>query len=864
MKKAIKKADEIQYWNMTPDEALKQYRSSPSGLTSDEAAARLATYGENTIHKNKSASPFMLFLGQFKSPIILIMLVATAISAATGDWLDSVIIFAIVLGSAVLSFLQEYSASNAIAKLRSRIQMLCSVQRDGKTVQIPSTKLVPGDIVQLSAGSIVPADGIVLDYEDFLVDQSVLTGEAMAVEKESGSVAADAELSQRSNCVYMGTTVHTGSATVLLTLTGGATEFGAISAQIAARQPETEFERGIRRFGYLLTAMMLILTVFVFVVNVLFKKPVIDSLLFSVALAVGITPQLLPAIINITLARGSRIMATAGVIVRRLTAIENFGSMDTLCTDKTGTLTEGVVRLDSAADLDGAPSDDVFRAAYLNASLQTGLVNSLDEAILSSRTLDVSAVAKRGEISYDFYRKRLSIVVEDGGAYQLITKGALKQVLACCTRARIKNEELPLDDGVSAQIQQRFSDWSDQGFRVLGVAKKTVEAKDPKAYAVSDETDMTLMGFLLFFDPPKADAAQTITDLAQLGVQLRIITGDNALVAKHTACAVGLCVDHVLTGADLLKMDDATAQRAIEAAYLYAEMDPSQKERIILALKKGEHVVGYMGDGINDAPALHAADVSISVNTAVDVAKEAADFVLLEKSLDVLKRGIELGRAAFTNTLKYIYITTSANFGNMFSMAGASLFMSFLPLLPKQILLINFMTDFPAMTIASDAVDTEAVAAPRRWDIKRLRNFMLVFGFISSAFDYITFGVLLVWFKAGEELFQSGWFVLSILTELMLLLVMRTQKPFFKSKPAPVLLYSTLGVAVITLIMPYLPVASILNITAIPPLILLALLGVAVLYIIATEIAKHFFFHPKQRAARLPRIPADSASGGAQ
>ena len=727
----MKKDEEVQYWSFTPDAVQERYRSCSSGLTNAEAAARLSTYGENTIHAKKSASPLLLFLGQFKSPIILIMLVATGISAATGDWLDSLIIFAIVLGSAVLSFLQEYSASNAIAKLRSHIQMQCTVLRDGMPTQIPSTKLVPGDMVRLSAGSIVPADGIVLDDADLLVDQSVLTGEAMAVEKQSGAVAADTELAKRKNCVYMGTTVRSGSATVLITLTGRQKRNLAASQRRSPRanRKRVKFERGIRRFGYLLTIMMLILTVFVFVINVLFHKPVIDSLLFSVALAVGITPQLLPAIINITLARGSRIMATAGVIVRRLTSIENFGSMDTLCTDKTGTLTEGVVHLNSAAGLDGESSDEVFRAAYLNSSLQTGLVNSLDEAITSYKSLDISGAVKRGEITYDFYRKRLSVIVEDGASCRLITKGALKQVLSVCTHARIENKDQTLEATVLAQIQQRFSDWSDQGYRVLGVAEKIVAVKDPKAYIVSDEAEMSLIGFLLFFDPPKADASQTIADLAQLGVQLRIITGDNALVAKHTGCAVGLCVDHVLTGSELLKMDDATAQTAIEAATLYAEMDPSQKERIILALKKNRHVVGYMGDGINDAPALHAADVSISVNTAVDVAKEAADFVLLEKSLDVLKRGIELGRAAFTNTLKYIYITTSANFGNMFSMAGASLFMSFLPLLPKQILLINFMTDFPAMTIASDAVDTQAVAAPRRWDIKRLRNFMLVFGF---------------------------------------------------------------------------------------------------------------------------------------
>jgi len=832
---------------MAPDALLTQLRSSSAGLTGVDAADRLKTDGENTIQRSRSSSPVLLFLAQFKSPIILIMLVATAISAATGDWLDSLIISAIVLGSAVLSFLQEYSASNAVAKLRSRIQMLCTVLRDGALMQVPSTQLVPGDVIKLSAGSIVPADGVVLDDTDFLVDQSVLTGEAVPVEKHTGAVGENTELAKRDNCVFMGTTVHSGSATILLVRTGGDTEFGSISAQITARPPETEFESGIRRFGYLLTAMMLILTVFVFVVNVVFKKPVIDSLLFSVALAVGITPQLLPAIINITLSRGSRIMASAGVIVRRLTAIENFGSMDTLCTDKTGTLTEGSVRLDRALGLDGTPSEEVFRAAYLNSSLQTGLVNALDEAILSFRRIDIGSVQKRGEIPYDFYRKRLSVIAEENGACRLITKGALSQVLQVCSKARVGSVDQALDPAALADIHQRFSDWSGQGFRVLGVAQKSISRKDPKDYAVSEEADLTLIGFLLFFDPPKADAAQTIADLAQRGIQLRIITGDNALVAKHTACAVGLCVDNLLTGAELLKMDDETARRAIEAASLYAEMDPSQKEQIILTLKKNNHVVGYMGDGINDAPALHAADVSISVNTAVDVAKEAADFVLLEKNLDVLRRGIELGRAAFNNTLKYIYITTSANFGNMFSMAGASLFMSFLPLLPKQILLINFMTDFPAMTIAGDAVDPESIAAPRRWDIKRLRNFMLVFGFISSAFDYLTFGVLLLGFRANQELFQSGWFVLSILTELMLLLVMRTQKPFYRSKPAPALLYSTIVVGAITFILPYLPMTSILNITPIPLPILLALLGIAALYILATEIAKRYFFRARTR-----------------
>lgn len=836
---------------MSSAKALERFGSSQAGLTSAEAETRLKAQGENTLKTQQKVAPALLFFRQFKSPIILIMVVATAISAATGDWLDSLIIFAIVLGSAVLSFLQEYSASSVIAKLRTHIQMESIVLRDGAPKKVPSAKLVPGDLVKLSAGSIIPADGLVLESDDFLVNQSILTGEAMPVEKKAEAVPDDTELVKRVNSVFMGTVVHTGSATVLITQTGEQTEFGGISAEVASRLPETEFERGIRRFGYLLTAMMLILTVFVFIVNVLFKKPVIDSLLFSVALAVGITPQLLPAIINITLSKGSRVMAKAGVIVRRLTAIENFGSMDTLCTDKTGTLTEGVVRLDSAVDVSGSASDGVFRLAFLNSSFQNGLMNSLDEAIISYRPLPLDAVKKRGEIPYDFFRKRLSIVVEESGACTLITKGALKSVLSVCTHVQTGSAEQALDDGVLSDIQNRFSAWSDQGFRVLGVAQKPIASLESSAYAVSDESGMTFCGFLLFFDPPKADAAQTISDLARLGVSLRIITGDNALVARHTAAAVGLKTDDcVMTGAELSKFDDAALPDAIEGITLFAEMDPSQKERIILALKHNNHVVGYMGDGINDAPALHAADVSISVNTAVDVAKESADFVLLEKSLDVLKSGIELGRAAFTNTLKYIYITTSANFGNMFSMAGASLFMPFLPLLPKQILLINFMTDFPAMAISSDAVDPESVAAPRRWDIKRLRNFMLTFGLISSAFDYITFAVLLLGFKAQQELFQSGWFVLSILTELMLLLVMRTQKPFYKSKPSGVLLCSTIGIAAFTLLLPYLGLGAFLNISAIPLWILLTLIGVAVLYILATEVAKHFFFRSGRPAVK--------------
>ena len=835
--------EDYPYWNAPLAAILQKLDASEAGIGSEEAEQRLRQYGLNTIKAQKKTEPLLLFLNQFKNPIILILIVATVISAITGDWLDSSIILAIVLGSAVLSFLQEYGASNAVEELRAQVKIKCTVVRDGKPQEIPSEEVVPGDVLKLSAGSLIPADGLILNCRDFFVNQSVLTGEAFPVEKRAGPVREDASLTERTNCVFMGTDVRSGSAEVLILQTGTGTRFGQIARQLTLRPPETEFERGIRRFGYLLTEMMLILTLIVFAINVIFNKPAIDSLLFSVALAVGITPQLLPAIINITLSKGSKLMAKQGVIVRRLTSIENFGSMDVLCTDKTGTLTEGVVKLDGAVDVEGTASEPVFRLAFLNSSLQTGLVNPLDEAIVAYQKLDLTGVTKLDEVPYDFLRKRLSVIVQVGGERTFIVKGALNNILEVCTRVQMGRSVQDFTPVVRKEIQQRYAAWSDQGFRVIGVAQKSV--LEQKYYTKEDENGLIFMGFLLFFDPPKVDVSQTITDLARLGVELRIITGDNKLVALHTANAVGLNVEGVLTGSEIMKLSDEALWSVVENTTLFAEVDPNQKERIILALKKTNHVVGYMGDGINDAPALHAADVGVSVNNAVDVAKEAADFVLLDQSLDVLRRGIELGRATFANTLKYIFITTSANFGNMFSMAGASLFMPFLPLLPKQILLINFMTDFPAMTIANDAVDEEMVEKPRRWDIRFIRDFMFVFGLISSAFDYLTFAVLLIGFKAQQNLFQSGWFVLSILTELLVLLVMRTRRPFFKSKPAPVLLVTTLAVGVLTLILPYLPLKKILNITPIPPLVLLALLGIAGLYIVVTEIAKVYFYRAK-------------------
>lgn len=836
---------ETAYWIHSVEELFVSLQSSPQGLNGAMAEERLSQFGENQLKTREKTSHLGLFLNQFKSPLVLILVFAAVISIVTSEWIDAAIILAIVVASAVLGFIQEYGASNAIEKLRSQVKLKATVLRDGIPQVILSEHVVPGDIVLLSAGSIIPADGVIVQADDFFVNQAILTGETFPVEKKEGVVIETASLAERTNCVFMGTNVRSGSARVLICATGTTTVFGGIAEKLSLRQPETEFERGIRRFGGMLTQVMMLLVLAVFAINVILNKPPIDSLLFAVALAVGMAPELLPAIISITLAKGAQNMAKKGVIVRQLTAIENFGSMDVLCTDKTGTLTLGVVSLDGALDPHGNASEQVFLYAYLNAHYQTGLANPLDEAISNYAQPQIENFIKMEEIPYDFVRKRLSIVVRDtslnNNTYTLITKGALDNVLGVCTHFQDGSKTVPLDELQLETMQEKFAKWSDQGFRVLGVATKQV-APRPE-YPVEEESEMIFAGFLLFFDPPKPDAQKAIADLHTLGVTLKVITGDNRRVALHIAQNTGMPVTGVLTGAELNQMHDEALWQQANRVNLFAEVDPNQKERIISALRKTGHVVGYMGDGINDAPALHAADVSISVDTAVDVAKEAADFVLLEQSLDVLRQGIQQGRQTFANTLKYVFTTTSANFGNMFSMAGLSLFLPFLPLLPKQILLNNFMSDFPAMTIATDAVDPEIVSKPRRWDVTFIRNFMVVFGLISSAFDFLTFGVLLLVLKASEDQFRTGWFIESLFTELFILLVVRTRRPLFKSKPGVWLWVSTLLVGVAALILPYLPgVQPIFGFVPLPPLMMILLLLITILYIVANEVAKQIFF----------------------
>jgi Mg2+-importing ATPase len=833
------------YWNKPVEDLLGVLEASRDGLTSSEAERRLVQFGPNALEFEKKATLLRSISGQFRNAIMLILLFATGVSAVLHDWVDAVIILAIVMGSAVLSALQEYKAGTAVERLRERIKGRVSCLRDGKPLSVPADEVVPGDMVLLSAGVLVPADGVLLEATDLYVNQAVLTGESFPVEKTPGPARVDASLAERTNCVFLGTNVRSGSGRCLVVETGPSTAFGQVAERLVLREPETEFEHGIRRFGYLLTEVMLILVIIVFAVNVFAHRPVIEALLFSVALAVGITPQLLPAIVSITLSKGAQVMAAQGVIVRRLESIENFGSMDVLCSDKTGTLTEGVVSLDSALDSEGRPSDRVLRYAYINSTLQSGLVNPLDTAIVGRADMDITAITKIAEIPYDFVRKRLSVVVEDRSTTPrssplLITKGALEGVLAVCSHVRVSGALQPLDDPHRTRILERFATWSGQGYRVLGLAVIGLTSK--AGYTRLDEASMVFEGFLLFFDPPKQDVKQAITDLLEMGVRLKIISGDNRHVSRHVAESVGVRAEPIVSGADLDELRDEALWHTVDHTDLFVEVDPNQKERLILALKKTGHVVGYMGDGINDAPALHAADVGISVEGAVDVAKEAADFVLLRRDLSILRRGIALGRKAFANTLKYVFMTTSANFGNMFSMAGASLFLPFLPMLPMQILLTNFLTDFPALTISSDNVDPDLVLKPRRWDIGFIRRFMVSFGILSSLFDYLTFGILLLVFHTGMDQFRTDWFFVSVMTELLIILVLRTRRPFFRSRPGRQLVIAVMGVVAVTFALPYTPLGSLLKLTHLPAPVLLLLTGITVAYVLANEVAKKVFY----------------------
>ena len=820
--------------------------SRPEGLTSAEATLRLKTNGANRLSSQTRTAPLKLLLRQVESPLVLILIFAATVAGVVGEVADAAIIMAIVVLSTALGFSQEYRAGKALDELRGRLALKVQVWRDGKLTQVDAEKIVPGDVIQLSAGNLVPADGVILEARDFLLSQAALTGETFPVEKTAAPSAAKSGLAQQTNVTFQSTSVRSGTAKVLIARTGKTTIFGAIADRLRQAEDETDFERGIRQFGTMLTRIMTIIVTLVLVANLALHRPLLDSLLFSVALAVGITPELLPAIISITMAAGARRMAKAGVIVRRTSAIENLGSIDVLCTDKTGTLTQGVIEMSAATDADGKPSEKVRHLALLNAALETGIANPLDEAIVASAHGELPDMPKVDEVPYDFQRKRLTIVcdVADETQHLMITKGAVDTVLAACTHVAFSDDTVPLTDAVRARLDTWVQARGMEGFRMLGIASR--KAAPQAHYGRDDETGLTFEGFLQFFDPLKDGIVETLQALRDLGIAVKVITGDSRHVAAHVAQAVGM-TGAALTGAEVTAMNDEALWHQAELADIFAEIDPQQKERIVRALQHRGHSVAYMGDGINDAPALRAADVGISVDTAVDVARDSADIVLLKRDLGVLLGGIVDGRRTFANTLKYISITTSANFGNMVSMAAATLYLPFLPLTAAQILLNNFLSDFPSLAISTDNVDPEIVARAPRWDIKGIRSYMVVFGLVSTVFDVITFALLKEVFQAGAAEFQSAWFVISLMTELAVVLVLRTRRPAWKSTPGTVLCVSTAVMLVVALAMPSLgPVATWFGLVPLPTSLAVTSILVVVGYIAATELTKHYYFRKAQ------------------
>ncbi len=841
-----------EYWSREAAQLAAELGSSPRGLSAAEAATRLEACGPNSVEARSDETLLRQLLRQFASPLVLILAFGAVVSLLAGEWVDASIILAIVVGSTLLGFVQEYRASNAVAELRSRLALSVQALRDGAPRSVAVREIVPGDVVLLSAGNLVPADGRVLEAKDFLVSEASLTGESFPVEKLAGVLPAATGLGARTNSVFLGTSVRSGEAAVLVVETGRATAYGAIAARLGDTAPETEFARGIREFGYLLLRVMLMMVFFVLAVNLLQGRPGIESLLFAVALAVGMSPELLPAIVTVTLSHGARAMAKAGVIVRRLEAIENLGSIDVLCTDTTGTLTEGVIALDAAVDAGGAASDAVLRLAHVNAALETGIDNPLDAAIVTAgkaRGLDTAGWRKVDEIPYDFIRKRLTIVAareDDGEQHVVITKGAFASVLAACSHLRQDGREVPLDDVRRGRLEDYFRARGEQGSRALALATRRVPPKPH--YGHDDESAMVFEGFLLFLDPPKPEATKTIADLAALGIRIKVITGDNRYVSAHVAAAIGLDGRAMLTGEQVAGMRDEALWHLAERTDLFVEVDPQQKERIVRALQRAGHAVGFMGDGITDAPALLAADVGISGDQAVDVARESADVVLLQRDLAVLKSGVEYGRRTFANTLKYISITNSANFGNMVSMAQAAPLLPFLPLAAKQILLNNFLSDVPSIAISTDNVDAESVAQAQRWDVAEVRRFMIVFGLVSTAFDLLTFALLLLVFKADEATFQTTWFAVSLLTELAVVMALRTRLPMLKSAPSRTLLVLTIAVAAITLWLPYAgSFAAAFGFVPLPAHLFATVIVIVIGYILITEAAKARYYRRPPR-----------------
>jgi Mg2+-importing ATPase len=831
------------FWDQPLQDLLQRLQATPDGLTAEAAKQRLHLYGPNSMVQESRFAGLLTFLRFFANPLVVILLVAGGISLGLRDEIGGLIIIAIVLLSVLLNFFMEFQARHAVEEIQKQVATTAAVMRDGQEQELPVAELVPGDIVRLNAGDLVPADARLLDVKDLHVRESALTGESLPVEKAAHDLPEGKHaIGDASNSVFLGTAVQTGMGTAIIVRTGRGTALGGIAQRLAARPPETEFGRGIRHFGLMITRVTMLLVLFVLLVNLYFHRPLLESFLFAVALAVGMTPEMMPMIITVALAQGARRMTKKKVLVKQLAAIEDFGSVTILCSDKTGTLTEGEIVLDRHVDVLGKDDENVLRLIYLNSYFEAGIKSPLDDAVLKHEHPNVAEYIKVDEIPFDFNRKRLSVVVRHGDEHLLITKGEAEGILDICQSVNIDGSPQPFNKSRRAAAEETFKKLSADGYRTLGVAVLKVDKRD--VYTPADERNMTLAGFAAFLDPPKEGIHSVLKSLKQNGVSVVIMTGDNQYVTQKVARDVGLPADNIFTGNQVDTMDDAALAYRAENSAIFARVSPEQKNRVILALKARGHVVGYIGDGINDAPSLHTADVGISVVNGVDVAKDAAKIILLEKELTVLNDGVIEGRRCFANIMKYIIMGTSSNFGNMFSMAAASLFLPFLPMLPTQILLNNLLYDISQISIPSDNVDPALLHRPKRWQIAFIRQFMIIIGPISSIYDFLTFGVLLWVFHASTNapLFHTGWFVESMATQTLVVFVIRTAGNPFKSRPSGPLLISVFAVVAIAVVLPYTPLGSLLGFIPLPAPLLGAIAFLSATYLLLVQAVKSWFY----------------------
>jgi P-type Mg2+ transporter len=832
-----------EFWKEPCGLLLARLATTQAGLDTAEAQSRSKTFGLNDAATVKRSPLWVQFLSRFRNPLVIILLVASGLSAATGDVASFLIVVTIVMMSMTLDFVQEVRAQNAVEALRRSVAVQATVRRNGTSISVPIDQLVPGDIVELIAGDLVPADSRLLESRDLFINQALLTGEPYPAEKEASDAALGAENpAGASNAVFAGTSVISGTATIVICRTGSKTALGHLATSLAEKPPATAFAVGIRRFGLLIMRLTILMVLFVLVVNISFHRPALESLMFALALAVGLTPELLPMIVTVTLARSALDLSKRKVIVKRLSAIHDLGAMDVLCTDKTGTLTEATIKLVRVIDGRGTESQPAYAYACINSRFETGMKSPLDEAILAARSFDMAGCKKIDEVPFDFARRRVSVLVEQLGERRLIVKGAPEDLLRLSGQyAGADGKVLPLDPETRRVFEATLDGLGAQGFRALGIASRVVDAGHESA-AITDECDLVFSGFAVFLDPPKASAGTTIKAMAAAGISVRVLTGDNELVTRHVFAEIGVPVMGVLTGDALSHLSDEALIGQLPRVNLFCRVNPQQKLRILLALKRLGHVVGFMGDGINDAPALHAADVGISVDGAADVARAAADLILLEHDLSVVREAVVHGRSTVVNVSKYVLMGSSSNFGNMFSMAGAALFLPFLPMLPIQILLNNLLYDVSEIAIPFDQVDEEAVATPVKWDVKFIERFMLVFGPVSSVFDFLTFYVLLYLLGAGEAMFQTGWFIESITTQVLVVFAIRTRRRIFQSRPHRLLIAMALGVVAVAIALPLLPFGRWFGFVAPPALFFAFLIGATLAYLLIVEITKVIFY----------------------